>query len=298
MAAEKKKETRIMKVTLDEEEFQKYDQGLVRFNKGSRRASDGKLSALPDIEPLDPAEDKQAEIALQETILEMQRQKNLEQEIRLARAEAGLAQFQFIVGKLGALADYLIENPDAVESIKQAGRKARNAVVSTKTKLSSKIKQIPKAINHTPFLSRKNKSVNSVEIINEPRDRITISEEQAELLIVQMREKAEELAKMISLWSMIAVKDEKSEVEYVLEQNFVEKFLTDEMHKTIETLVSKRNLLDESTQQTFSDFLDGFLSYNGKRVPIPVMIGDNSTVQEQEAFAVPEEESLHESIRE
>ena len=298
MAAEKKKETRIMKVTLDEEEFQKYDQGLVRFNKGSRRASDGKLSALPDIAPLDPDEDKQLEITLKEITLETQKQKNLEQEIRRAKAEVRLAGFQFLTEIAGDIAVYLIENPDAVESIKQAGRNARNAVVSTKAKLSSKIKQIPKAINHTPFLSRKNKSVNSVEIINEPRDRITISEEQAELLIVQMREKAEELAKMISLWSMIAVKDEKSEVEYVLEQNFVEKLLTDEMHKTIETLVSKRNLLDESTQQTFSDFLDGFLSYNGKRVPIPVMIGDNSTVQEQEAFAVPEEESLHESIRE
>lgn len=298
MAAEKKKETRIMKVTLDEEEFQKYDQGIVRFNKGSRRASDGKLSALPDIAPLDPDEDKQLEITLKEITLEAQKQKNLEQEMRLAKAELGLARFQFIVGKLGALADYLIENPDAVESIKQAGRKARYAVVSTKSKLSSKIKQIPKAISHAPFMTRKNNSTNSVEIVNEPQERITISEEQAELLIVQMREKAEEFAKMISLWSMIAVKDEKSEVEYVLEQNFVEKLLTDEMHKTIQTLVSKRNLLDESTQQTFYDFLDGFLSYNGKRIPIPVMIGDNSTVQEQAAIAISEEESLHETIQE
>lgn len=47
----KKKVTRIMKVTLDEDEFEKYDKGLTHSDSGLRNES-GRLSALPDIAPV------------------------------------------------------------------------------------------------------------------------------------------------------------------------------------------------------------------------------------------------------
>lgn len=270
-----KKETRIMKVTLDEEEFQKYDQGLVRFNKGSRRAKDGKLSALPDITPLDPSEDKRAEIALKEIELETQKQKNMEHEMRLERAEVVLAAFQYITDKLGELGVYLNEHPEAREKISQFGQRVRDVVVSTRTKMLFRIKRIPKAIKHDPLLIREKSASFKVEIIDEHQDRVTISEEQAEQLFTKMRETAEELAAMISLWSMISIKDEKNEMEYALEQRFVTNLLTGGMRKTVETLVSNRHLLDDGTAQTLSDFLDGFLTCDGRQIPIPIMLEEN-----------------------
>ena len=49
--AEKAKKSRIMKVTMDDDEFEKLDRGETHSDKGVRN-SDGSLSALPDIEEI------------------------------------------------------------------------------------------------------------------------------------------------------------------------------------------------------------------------------------------------------
>lgn len=49
--AKPKKETRIMKVTLDADEFEKFDQGITHSDNGLRNEK-GRLSALPDIAPV------------------------------------------------------------------------------------------------------------------------------------------------------------------------------------------------------------------------------------------------------
>ena len=51
MAKRKKQETRIMRVTMDKDEFSKFDIGETHSNKGLR-SKEGKLSALPDIAPV------------------------------------------------------------------------------------------------------------------------------------------------------------------------------------------------------------------------------------------------------
>lgn len=47
----KEKVTRIMKVTLDKDEFEKFDKGVTHSDNGLR-GEKGKLSALPDIAPI------------------------------------------------------------------------------------------------------------------------------------------------------------------------------------------------------------------------------------------------------
>ena len=63
----KNKETRIMKVTMDAEEFEKYDSGKTRSNHGIRN-SKGRLSALPDIEPVTDEDLPEREVVKTETI--------------------------------------------------------------------------------------------------------------------------------------------------------------------------------------------------------------------------------------
>lgn len=62
--ATSKKETRIMKVTMDKEEFEKYDKGIIHSDSGLRNDK-GRLSVLPDIEPISEADLPEREIVRQ-----------------------------------------------------------------------------------------------------------------------------------------------------------------------------------------------------------------------------------------
>lgn len=63
MAEEKKKITRVMRVTMDEDEFDKYDRGETHSNSGLRNKT-GRLSALPDIAPIEEEDLPQREIVV------------------------------------------------------------------------------------------------------------------------------------------------------------------------------------------------------------------------------------------
>ena len=65
--ANSKKETRIMKVTMDKAEFEKYDKGITHSDNGLRNDR-GRLSALPDIEPISESDLPERKIIRQETV--------------------------------------------------------------------------------------------------------------------------------------------------------------------------------------------------------------------------------------
>ena len=73
--AKPKKETRIMKVTLDADEFKKFDQGITHSDSGLRNEK-GRLSALPDIASVSDADLPQREIVRTETVYVEREQTN------------------------------------------------------------------------------------------------------------------------------------------------------------------------------------------------------------------------------
>ena len=85
-----------------------------------------------------------------------------------------------------------------------------------------------------------------------------------------MRNRAAQLAILMYVWGNLSIKDEKTNEEYKIEQNCIIQLLNDDARKTIQTLVSNRQLLDESTAKTLSDYLDGYLNSEKGLVPIPV----------------------------
>ena len=273
MADSKKKTvTRTMKVTMTEEEFQKFDQGLTHSSRGVR-TDDGKLSALPDIAPLDPAEDKHLEKELQEIMLERQKQDFLERTMRANQRIETLESIGVIIHGIESLTAFLADHPEIVRAGIRFGRKARDTVKSSYSKMRSLGKKQPVKPQLEAVPGNPEDATFEVELLDEQQERIPITEEQAARLLTNMREEAKKLAAMMYLWSVITIKDEKNESEYTLEQSYIKELLNEDAHKTIEMLVSNRDLLDESTAQTLSDFLDGYLTADGRRIPIPVMIG-------------------------
>ncbi len=279
---DKKKVTRTMKVTMSEEEFRKFDQGITH-SSGGIRTEDGKLSVLPDIAPLDSEEEPLNEETWDEWELELRRDEYLEQEERLRRKNERLETLSNIAESFEILAEFLAENPEVVEGLINLGYKVHDFAVSSFSKLSFRMKRLTARIMHKPVPDRSTEAACEVEIIDEQQERIPISEEQADLLLTNMRDTAKKLATMMYLWSMISIKDSKSDAEYIIEQGFVKELLSDDMHQTIETLVANRHLLDENTAQTLSDFLDGYLTYEDRRIPIPVLAERNRhLIQEKE----------------
>lgn len=72
MAREKKKVTRVMRVTTDEDEFDKYDRGETHSNSGLRNEA-GRLSTLPDIAPIEETDlHKRAVVVYRDRYLEQE----------------------------------------------------------------------------------------------------------------------------------------------------------------------------------------------------------------------------------
>lgn len=99
--------------------------------------------------------------------------------------------------------------------------------------------------------------------------KLTISPEQAEMLIQLTKEQASRLAKMIFVLSNICVKDEKTEEEYMLEESYIKQLTTKEAVNTMRYLVENKQLLDDNTALCLSDYLNGYLRNGEQLIPIP-----------------------------
>ena len=72
--------------------------------------------------------------------------------------------------------------------------------------------------------------------------------------------------------SNIVVKDEKSDTDSVLEEEFLKKLLSEEATSTMKSLLEQRQILDAGTILFFEDWLSGYIRTGEQRVPIPAMI--------------------------
>ena len=109
------------------------------------------------------------------------------------------------------------------------------------------------------------------EMTNENAEKVVVSGETAEKLVMAMRQKAKELSAMIFLLSNIEIKDEKSESEYMLEQSYIKELVSVEAEHTMRVLVANKQILDKETVICFTDFLDGYLRNGELRIPVPAL---------------------------
>lgn len=264
----KNKETRIMKVTMDAEEFEKYDSGKTRSNHGIRN-SKGRLSALPDIEPVTDEDLPEREVVKTETIyIESEKQ-----ESNSIGTMVGEALANIIVD--------VISDPEVQEGLAKLGKAFWYCKVKPRIEKTVQwIKSDKKFQTKASQLSTKSEAViqpkYAIEIDNKQHGKFTVSEGEAKKLIEMMREEARRLSAMIYLLSNISIKDDKTEEEHILEQAYIKQLLSEESQKTIKNLVDNKKLLDSDTVICFTDFLNGYIRNGETRIAIPALVSKDS----------------------
>lgn len=261
MVMTKEKVTRIMKVTLDKDEFEKFDKGVTHSDNGLR-GDKGKLSALPDIAPISEDDLPNKETVRKNIVCKKCREKPL--------FGAQLAQVSIDI------IDDVLSDPEIQESI----------ALLIKTYWHSKMK--PKILNHfkqiqdcfsqeelkaTKILKNKNTNETLIfqfEVKNDQGKKIVVTEEEAQRLLFEFKEKANEFATMILILSSICVKNKKTQEEYALEKLYIRELSSEESVKTMRMLTQQKQLLDESTALCLSDFLSGYIRSGNQLVKIPV----------------------------
>lgn len=251
-----------MKVTLDEDEFEKYDKGQTHSDSGLRNES-GRLSALPDIAPVSEEDLPRRTVVRTQKVYVQPKEppfgQMLKREIKHAIADE--------------VCDAINDPRKRAIIISRAKRLWHEYI---KPLFASDEKAEPKYTTKAEQLMAQRQQqpevVYQVETVNENQERIVVTGEQAEQLINAMRQKAQELTSMIYLLSSIVVKDEKSDTDYVLGESFLKQLLSEEATSTISSLVEHRQLLDAGTALCFEDWLSGYIRTGDQRVPIPAMI--------------------------
>lgn len=271
MSGKKKKETRIMKVTMDADEFAKFDKGETHSNKGVRN-NKGKLSALPDIAPVSERDLPRRQVVKTQKIY-VEKKPSVMQELG---REIGYTVLDVTTD---ALRDPYVRRA-LWHKAKRFWRYKIKPLFAPQEEPKKDSRQI------TTQLSKQRQQADveyQVETVNGNNERIIVTGEQAELMINAMRKKARELASMIYLLSNIVVKDEKTNEECVLEESFIKQLVSDEATRTMRTLIAHRQLLDENTAICFDDWLNGYIRNDGRRIPVPIMIeGKSPTIASEQ----------------
>lgn len=256
----KKKETRIMKVTMDADEFEKFDNGETHSDKGVRNDC-GKLSALPDISPV-----SESDLPLR-TVVRTQKVYVQPEKSTLVQIVKREVKYAIADEAYDAIADPR-KRAILIGRIKYFWREYVKPLFDTERKdepkYRTKVEQIMAQRQQQTEIAYQ------VETVNENQERIIVTGEQAEKLVGAMRQKAKELSAMIYLLSNICVKDEKTDSEYILEEAYIKQLLSEESTSTMKTLVAHRQLLDESTALCVDDWLAGYVRNGEQLVPIPI----------------------------
>lgn len=276
----KKKETRIMKVTMDADEFEKFDKGETHSDKGIRNDR-GTLSALPDIAPVSESDLPQRTVIRTRKVYVQPKEPTLgqmvKQEVKNAIADA---TYDAITDpRKRAIIVRRVKNLWG-EHVKPLLKTEKKDEPKYRTKAEQLIDQRQQQQSEIAY---------QVETINDKQERIIVTGEQAAIIINAMRQKARELSAMIYLFSNICVKDEKTDSEYILEEAYIKQLLSEEATSTMRTLVAHRQLLDEGTVLCFEDWLSGYVRAGDQKVPIPARIECESA---KEAVIDPHQEEI------
>lgn len=272
MAEEKKKITRVMRVTMDEDEFDKYDRGETHSNSGLRNKT-GRLSALPDIAPIEEEDLPQREIVVYQD--------------RYFEPERPTVGQRIAKGAVNVVHDVL-SDPEVQESLYmfasmlwhykvKPGIKKTIRKIKGEDKLKVKDKKtvvVEQNKFNTAVTQRETTEIEEYVPAMDSGEIFVVNEEQAEQILAEAGRKARELSAMIYLLSNLCIKDEKSKEEYIIEQSYIKRLLSDEATNTMRLLTKngKLHLIDDETALLFTDFLNGYVRNGEQLILIPVHV--------------------------
>lgn len=270
MTEKKKKETRVMRVTMDVDEFDKYDRGETHSDSGLRNEA-GRLSALPDIAPIEESDLPEREVVVY-------------QDRYLEPEEPSIGQ-KIAVGAINIAAD-ILQDPEIQESLRMLASafwryKVKPEIKRTISKMKGESTSqteaekliVKRRVAYQNAVSQFNAMhVNVADFDNESTVSFIVNEEQAQMILNETRKKAKELSAMIYLLSNLCIKDEKSNEERFIEQTYIKQLVSEEASTTMRLLIENKqlNLIDEETLISFDDFLNGHVRNGEKLIPIPI----------------------------
>lgn len=270
MAGEKKKVTRVMRVTMDEEEFDKFDRGETHSDSGLRNEA-GRLSALPDIAPVEETDLPERKVVVY-------------QDRYLGQDETTIGQ-KLAAGVAQTVVEILC-NPEVQEAFCMLAStfwhyKAMPKIQGIISKMNGENQPYAKAERILEKEHTKAQNVVDHQEISQLEEAIPndensanfiVNEEQAQMLVTEARKKAKELSAMIFLLSNLCIKDEKSDEERVIEQSYIKQLVSEEAHTTMKLLIENRQLdiVDEETVRSFDIFLKGYLRNGEQLIPVPL----------------------------
>lgn len=254
----KKKISKPMMVTMDEDEYEKFKRGETHSKSGVRR-KDGSLSALPDIAILSEEDMPTREVVKTETVY-----------IQPPKPSAG----RKIAATAGEVALDVLSDPEVQEDLWLLGKTIWHYKIHPKIKGAvSRIKsgQKPRRkIKATDILEMdRQQQIQRAQSRESSAGKIEVNKKQAEAMIEATKEKARELAEMLYFLSKISVKDSKTKEEYALEQSYLKQLVSAEATDTIQKLIENGTVLDQETVVIFSDFLKGYIHSGDKLIPLP-----------------------------
>ena len=254
----KKKISKPMMVTMDEDEYEKFKRGETHSKSGVRR-KDGSLSALPDIAILSEEDMPTREVVKTETVY-----------IQPPKPSAG----RTIAATAGEVALDVLSDPEVQEDLWLLGKTIWHYKIHPKIKGAvSRIKtgQKPRRkIKATDILEMdRQQQIQRAQSRESSAGKIEVNKKQAEAMIEATKEKARELAEMLYFLSKISVKDSKTKEEYALEQSYLKQLVSAEATDTIQKLIENGTVLDQETVVIFSDFLKGYIHSGDKLIPLP-----------------------------
>lgn len=262
MAKATKKESRVMKVTMDADEFEKFDRGITHSDNGVR-TEEGRLSALPDIAPISEDDLPQREVVRTEVVYSEHHQSKGRRFVEAAMDFAWDVTVD------------VLSDPDIQEKLAELGKtfwdyKVRPLIDSTIQCLKGDKKLETKALRLK--LEKEVESAPEYQVIvNDPtHGKITVSGEQAQMLVDEMRNEVQRLSALIFLLSNIVVKDEKTQEEYVLEQAYIKQLACEESRAFMEMLLKNPSLLDQETVSRFTDYMNGYVRSGDQMIAIPI----------------------------
>lgn len=259
--SEKKKTTRLMKVTLDADEFEKFDNGETHSDKGLR-SNKGQLSALPDIAPVSEDDLPQREVIRTKVVY---------------KSAPKASNAEKVAQACGNIVVNVLSDPEVQKSLTLLVKSLwHNKVMPSITARVQGMKDALNGERQASKLMKKPKpakaDVTPLEFQDEQGCQFVVTKEQAEWLLAETRKKARELSEMIFLLSNICIKDEKTQEECTLQQSYIKELTSKEAVDTMRTLVQHKQLLGEDTVLCFSDFLKGYIRNGKHRIRIPVTV--------------------------
>lgn len=261
-------ETRIMKVTMSQDDFKKLDSGELHSNHGLRNSS-GHIKASLDISSISENELPQREVIHTEIVYKEPTNPSRMAQFAVDATEATME----IVGDI-------LSDPEVKKSISDLIHvlwcyKVQPKIQDTIDRIKGISKPqapLPEQVFQTKaeqILSSQTAVPNSKNISSEP---IPVTNEQAAFLLSKAKESASELTRLIYLLSNIVVKDDVTADEYSLEQSYIKELLSESSMSTMTFLLQNRQLgiIDDKTALLFSDVLEGYVSDGQQRISLPI----------------------------